>query len=299
MQERLHAARSKPLLRAILPMNRWLSLITLVAAMPLATAQTAKTAKMSPPDQPLQRTANRERNGTAAFVRVADVPLVVTGQIFPDSAAGDASTQAVAALRKLESVLSSAGGDVSRLARLNAFVADDRAVSAVEAAVAGRFRDLPVAFTVVRTPLAVPGAQVAFEAVGISSRPASAVEMLSRDAAILPAGGKVFISGQAERGSDMAAAVRATMAGLHRSVAHLGLRKADIVQVKAFIQPFAEHAVAVREIAASFDGGTVPPMVVYEWVSELFTEIEVVVSAKSLPASDGERFAFDFLGWMS
>jgi enamine deaminase RidA (YjgF/YER057c/UK114 family) len=116
---------------------------------------------------------------------------------------------------------------------------------------------------------------------------------------VLPAGGKIFISGQAEKGTDVASAVRLTMAGLHRSLAHVGLKKSDVVQVKAFIRPFADHAAARREVAASFDGGPVPPVVLIEWQSELFAEIELVASAPGMTAKAGETVAHSWLPWLT
>ncbi len=108
----------------------------------------------------------------------------------------------------------------------------------------------------------------------------------------------MFISGQAEKGPDVASAVKLTMAGLHRSLAHLGLAKADVVQVKAFIRPMGDHEVARREIAASFEGGPVPPTVIHEWVSELHTEIELVVSARRLPPQS-EAITYAWLPWLN
>lgn len=258
-------------------------------------------AAASSPAPQVQRIAKPNQPGMATAVRVADVPLVYTGQIFGADDAGDASRQAERALRALEATLARAGSDLKRVVRLSAYVADDRAVGPVEAAVAQRFADAPVACTIVRTPLAVPTALVAFEAVAMSSRTPSAVEVMDGVGAVLPAGGKIFISGQAARGPDLAAAVKATMAGLHRSVEHLGLGKSDIVQIKGFIQPMREHASARREVAASFDGAPVPPTILYEWVSDLFAEIEIVVSAKSLAAQPQNRepIAYAWLPWLT
>ena len=267
--------------------------MTLAAAVSFGVAATAQ------PIADVIRLGTESGRATAASVRVGDVPLVFTGQVFAAESSGDASVQANRALDALSTTLAKAGSDLSRVARLTAYVADDAAVGAVEATIAARFADAPPAFTLLRTPLAVADARVAFEAVGVSSRVAPTVEIIGASAAILPAGGKIFISGQAERGTDLASAVKLTMAGLLRSVAHLGLQTSDIVQVKGFIQPFGEHATAMREVAASFKGGPVPPTVLYEWVSELFTEIEIVVSAKSLARTPGEPITYAWLPWLS
>jgi enamine deaminase RidA (YjgF/YER057c/UK114 family) len=245
-----------------------------------------------------ERRARADRPGSAWSVRVPDGPLVFTGAVTA-AAGADAAAEASAALVELDSVVRAAGGDPDGIVRLNAFVAADADVSAVEAAVARRFAAAPVAFTLVRTPLATSGWRVAFEAVAAAKGTPAEVQVRGDRAAVLPAGGKVFVSGQAEKGADVAEAVRLTMAGLHRTLAHLGLRKADVVQIKAFIAPFADQAAAVREVAASFDGGPVPPLVLIEWVSSLPAEIELVASARALPTPGGDRVAWLPLPWLT
>jgi enamine deaminase RidA (YjgF/YER057c/UK114 family) len=239
----------------------------------------------------VQRSAKPDRDGTAPWVRVSDVPLVFTGQV--------AAANAAAALEALGTTLERAGSSLDRVVRLNAYVADDTSVASAESEVTKRFVDSPVAFTLVRTPLANAQARVAFDAVATTSRAPANVETLAPDVAIMPAGGKLFISGQAERGADVASAVKLTLAGLHRSLAHLGLKKSDVVQVKAFIQPFADHAAAAREIAASFDGGPVPTVVFIEWISNVFAEIELVASARTWPPPAGDRIAHSYLPWLN
>lgn len=245
----------------------------------------------------MQRIARLDKPGIAASVRVPDAPLVFTGQVFAPEPGGDVSAEATQALAALGSVLAQSGGSLDRVVRLNAYVAGSAAVPVVDALVAERFARTPVAYTLVRTPLTREGARVAFEAVGQSSRGPKAVE-IAAGAAVLPAGGKIFISGQAEKGADVASAVKLTMAGLHRSLAHLGLKKSDVVQIKAFVAPFADHAAAAREVAASFDGGPVPPVVLLEWVSELHTEIELVAAAPGLAVTPGENISYSWFPWL-
>lgn len=243
----------------------------------------------------LQRLERADRPGTAWSVRVPDGPLVFTGQIYGADFSADARQQAEQALATLAKRLRERGSELDQVVRLNAYVAEVASADVVEAVVGERFKATPVAFTLVRTPLAQKGAVVAFEAVATTS----AVSAMDSAAVVLPAGGKVFISGQAEKGTDLASAVRLTMVGLHRSVAHLGLKKSDIVQVKAFIRPASDHATATREVAASFDGGTVPPTVLIEWQSELFAEIEIVVSAAALATKKGENISYAWLPWLN
>ena len=262
---------------------------SLVAAQPSPATSRAEFKRVAAP-QP---------GGVAAAVRVPDAPLLFTGAIYPKTFTDDAATQVGSAAESLRAALAAAGSDLSRVARLTAYVADASATGAVTAWVAQQCAEAPVAFTLVRTPLEVAGAEVAFEAVAAVPTAQATGVMVRENSAILPAGGKIFISGQAEKGTDVSSAVRLTMAGLHRSLAHVGLKKSDVVQVKAFIRPFADHAAARREVAASFDGGPVPPVVLIEWQSDLFAEIELVASAPGMTAKAGETVAHSWLPWLT
>lgn len=271
-----------------------------ICALGLLVTLSAQPNRPTTTSVAIQRIPASERTGAAAVVRVADGALVFTGQVGAVQARVDARAEADGALRALEGVLTSQGSGLTRVVRLCAYAADDAAAAAAEAAVAAQFAAAPVAFTLVRTPLTTVGARVVFEAVGVSAREAATVEVADGGlAALLPAGGKIFISGQAQKGTDLAASVQLTMAGLHRSLAHLGLKKTDVVQVKGFIRPFGEHAAARREVAASFDGGPVPPVVLMEWRSELFAEIELVVSARALTATIDDTVSHAWLPWLA
>jgi len=111
-------------------------------------------------------------------------------------------------------------------------------------------------------------------------------------AAVMPAGGKVFVSGQAKRAAAFATSIAQTMDGLHEAVAHLGLAKTNVAQVRAFIAPFTSHAVARAEIEKSYADGPVPPIVIAEWTADGPTEIELIASAPTLAAKGDENAAF-------
>jgi enamine deaminase RidA (YjgF/YER057c/UK114 family) len=61
-------------------------------------------------------------------------------------------------------------------------------------------------------------------------------------------------------------ATRKTLEKLVAAIGYLGLKKTDIVQLKAFLQPMSEAAVVRREILNFFDGAA-PPVVFVEWIS--------------------------------
>ncbi|MBI5692572.1 MAG: RidA family protein [Verrucomicrobia bacterium] len=249
---------------------------------------------------PIQRLPRPDRAGTAHAVRVADLPLVFTSAIAAPTPGGSVGEEAGRALEALGELLRESGSELGRVVRLQAYVAADADVAAVEAVVAQRWAAAPVALTVVRSPLEVAGARVAWEAVAAAGSAARAGVVRPGKAAVLPAGGKVFISGQAEKGGDVASAVRETMAGLQRTLTHLGLSTQDVVQVKAFITPFADHAVAAREVTASFAGRPAPPLVQMEWVSgTLPVEIELVATARGMATPPGDRVAYLGLPWLA
>jgi len=189
---------------------------------------------------PISRVAHPDQSGTAAFVRVADGPLFFSRHVFARDVTLDARGQADQAFDALGVELGQVGGDLSRVIRLNAYVAAESDTPAVEAAIAARFASHPPALTLVATPLVVPGARVAFDVVAAVS--------------LAPAPTTVVWT--------------------------------DVVQIKVFMQPFAGHPIAIREIAATFEGGRTPPIIVMEWISNNPVEIEMVVSGvASRPAA--------------
>jgi enamine deaminase RidA (YjgF/YER057c/UK114 family) len=264
-----------------------LSLMSSVLAAPARTA----------PTPAITRLPAVSASGLAASVRVADVPLLFAGPVYGVDGGAEVRGQAERGLTALAAVLARQGADLRSVVRLTAYVAREADVTAVRAVVAAAWRETPVAFAHYCTPLEKSGALIAWEAVAVADRQSDAV-VVEPDAALMPAGARLFISGQAEKGTDVASAVRLTMAGLHRSLGHLGLTKADVVQVKAFVRPIGDQAAARREIAASFAGGPVPPAVIHEWVSELYTEIELVVSARRL-ATQAEPITHAWLPWLN
>lgn len=254
--------------------------MTLLATATLASAQPA-----------LQRLPE------GAAVRVPDAPLVFTDLVSGSYRGSDPTQQAASALAALGEALGAAGSALDRVARLTLVVAPGGDAAALRSEVARRLPALP-ALTVVHSPLAQPGAGLGLDAVALATPSPESVRLVAPGVALLPQGAKLFISGQAERGADLASATRLTMAGLFRSLEHLGLRRSDVVQVRAFITPFAEHAAASREIAASF-GGEAPPTVLLEWVSDLPAEIEIIVSARALGPGPEGAIAHSWLPWLT
>lgn len=272
-----------------LPLPATLALL----ALPLTAAVPAKKSA-----EALARVPNPGRPGSAWAVRAPDAPLLMTSQLLPTDVSRDARNQADQLFDQLGALLARTGGDLKRVLRLNVYVASDAATAGLDAAIAARFADAPPAVSLMFTPLARPGALVACDAVAAITQGGSTVEI--RDgAALVPAGGKVFVSGQAKRGRDFASSITETMDGLHQAVAHLGLDRKSVVHVKAFITPFSSHALAKTEIEKTYAGGPVPPIVITEWLADAPTEIELIAAAPALQGRPDDGAAFHSLPGMS
>jgi enamine deaminase RidA (YjgF/YER057c/UK114 family) len=249
------------------------------------------------------RKAKDDRSGTSWFVRAPDARLIFTGQVTASNVTLDTAGQAEEALNNLRELLrGEAGSDLDHVLRLNVYVANPEVTTVVDQVIAKRFASAPPAVTVAYTPLAKPHARVAFDAIAINAV-AITPPMVSADGgppqpmaleslrkvqfpregvAIMPPGGKVFVAGQANPGPGLGNSVKAIMPNLFKALAHIGLGKESVVQVKAFIKPFNEHAAAVAEIKASFGELPTPPIVLVEWTTTQPAEIELIASAPDL-----------------
>lgn len=220
--------------------------------------------------------------GTSAAVRVENVPLAHTAQLLPVDVRGavvgkgKAGEQIDHLLDDLDAALRQVDSALERVVKVNVYVARAESLPDVDRALARRFKGptRPAACYVV-TALPHPDALVALDAVAVSA----AKSAVRRErAAVLPAGARVYVSGQAEKGKDLAEATRKTLEGLDATLKHLGLGRGDVVQAKAFLTPMAGVEAARKELAAFFGAGG-PPLAFVEWESGLPIEIELVVAA--------------------
>jgi len=89
-------------------------------------------------------------------------------------------------------------------------------------------------------------------------------------------------------------ATRKTLKTLMATIGHLGLARADVVQLKAFLQPMSEVGTVKKEIV-NFFGGQAPPLVFVEWISPPPNppiEIELIAAAKGDFSKEPESVAF-------
>ena len=105
---------------------------------------------------------------------------------------------------------------------------------------------------------------------------------------VMPKGDVVYVSGQAQPG-DLATATKATLQGLIETLGGLKLGRADIVQVKCFLEPMSKAKIVDQEIEAFFGDAIVPAVSYVEWIrggSSRPIEIELVAAAPLTKATE-------------
>ncbi len=238
-----------------------------------------------------KRIGTDPKTGIAQAVVVHSSALLHTRQFLPVDQFGEVvgqtlPAQADAVWKQLSSVLRDQGLTPNRLVKLSVCVANETVAGEFRQFLAERLQGQPaVAVSVVQSRLPKSAALLSIDAVAIADPPAG-TRRIGRtshsprsSSAILPAGPRLYVSGQAEKGADLAEATRKTLVGLQSTLRHLGSDLADVVQVKCFLTPMADVDTA-EKVIADFFGKEVPPCVFVEWQSSLPIEIELVAAAR-------------------
>lgn len=234
--------------------------------------------------------------GSSGAVVVSGGPLLHTGQVTPPVPSEEfdmplsPDEQVQAVLSELQETLQFASSDLARVVKLNVYVSHPTVSPIVEQTLAKRYAgDHKPAVTYVTTALPIGCHMVAMDAVAETNRPTMpTVERFAgrttgapAAAAILPPGPRIYLSNHAEEGDgSTASAARATMASVLQSMASLGLKTRDVVQLRVYVVPVDEAPVALAEITACFAGEVPPPVTLVEWESELPVGIELVAAAR-------------------
>lgn len=237
--------------------------------------------------------------GGAQAVVTEDVALFHTSQMLPLDFDGklvgaNATEQASMILKNIGSLTNQLDSrDVARLIKLNLYVPNEAVANELRPFLRTQFQknQLP-AISLVQTRLHRPGALVTMDAVVIAFRPDQhgLKEVLinnwhANKTAILPRGPRVYISGQAEKGMDLADATSKTLTSLKQTLQHLGSEIKDVAHVKCFLTPMADVAKVEAEVDKFFRPNPVPPCVFVEWQSTLPIEIELIAAARPNPES--------------
>lgn len=236
-------------------------------------------------------------DGIAQAVVVGNLPLAHTAQLLPLDASGkligkgQPEVQIAQVLDNLQVALAEAKSSLDRVVKLNVSASDAEVALAVRRALAKKFSGATKpAVSFVTGTLAHADALVAIDAIAVSSEQPTEVRHVKSRVAIMPAGSRVYIAGQAEKGDDLPTATRKTMESLRATLKFLGLNDAHVVQVKSFLVPMAKVNEVEQEIVKFFGDQAAPPQVFVEWKYSLI-EIELVAWA----GKDREGEAVEYL----
>lgn len=265
----------------------------------------AETIYAAEGEKQLARSVGDRKDGFSDAVVVDDVPLVHTGQVLPfplkSGIEDDLEKQVELATKNLDEALKAAGSDLKSVVKVNVYVTRNEDAQKVKGFLAAKFKGgVKPAVSFVTGKLSDANARVAMDAIGIvpvKSGPNVAKRLianakLGNAVAIMPSGGKYYVSGQAKNGA-LPEATRNTLISLEETLKFLGLGKSNVVQLKAFVQPISDTGLVKSEVA-SFFSGDVPPFVYVEWSSPTNTPIEIeLIAADGKPqATEGDSVEF-------
>lgn len=210
--------------------------------------------------------------------------LVHTNQLFSDGKGF------IGFVDQLRTLCSAHGVDLSSVVKLNLYVKpgdhslSDGILDEIKEAWPGE--DAP-AVTAIESTLP-DGARMAGDAVfRIDDSGSKDIDRTIGETAVMPAERDIlYVSGRAAREGDLAEATGSTMEQLLQVIGELGSDAADVIQVKAFLQPMSDWKRARSAIESVFGDAPVPPIVLAEWTSSLPTEIEMIAAAPAVMETD-------------
>lgn len=240
--------------------------------------------------------------GMAQAVVVEGAVLAHTAQMFPLDAQGqlvgpdNLQAQTRQVLAHLQKALALVGSSLEDLVRLEIHLTDPASTEKIQALLAEQFTGptKPVVHWVL-TPLPVPGAMVAADAVAVARPEKTLLQTASGNlvvrkrsaelpglpqaahVALLPAGGVAYLSGQPEKGEPVAAAKK-SLQTLLEMLGQMGLTAEQVVQVKVFLGPMDQAEAVWKELAGMWGQSLAPPMSIVQWKSSAPVEIELVAS---------------------
>ncbi|MEX2574451.1 MAG: Rid family hydrolase [Balneolaceae bacterium] len=244
--------------------------------------------------------------GTSLAAVVENGPLAFTNQLFPFDAAGnlvgrdDLAIQVDQVLNNMETALEEAGTGPGNLVRIHVYASDDAYSEDILRLIGQKLPDATnPAVTFVTGNPPYQGVLVSMDAIAVAPQDGTSrrvaryhtTELYGPEnqshVAVLSAGRKLFISGQAEVDETLEGAASGTMQGLLATLAYAGANADDIVQIKAFVSPVDDMESVEEMIASFFRGNTSPPVISVEWFHDSFpTEIELVAAAPEILRTD-------------
>jgi enamine deaminase RidA (YjgF/YER057c/UK114 family) len=236
-----------------------------------------------------------------ALVVPLDKSLAHTEQVLPFvqpgviGSPGKIDEQLTLVLDRLRALLRTAGSASDKIVKLHVVLARADDLPAVEKALAQEFGKAQPTVTFVVGKLPHADALVALDAVAI----ATPVEPMAANVvrfdkggrvAVLPPGPRVYIAGQAERGSTLAEATRRTLDSLRATLKFLDLQDEHVVQLKTFLNPMSAVPDVEREIVAFYGAQRTPPVVHVEWNGPNSIEIELIAASPAAKRTEAVEF---------
>jgi enamine deaminase RidA (YjgF/YER057c/UK114 family) len=244
--------------------------------------------------------------GSSGAVRIDQLPLVFSTQLFPVNDAGapvvaGVGEQVEFLLDRVEGALGEGGA--TRIVKWNFCVSSDAGAEAIRTVLDRRYAGeerAAVCFVVGQLPR--PGVLVGLDFVAVETgrseeRLVRRHHPLLQPLALNPAapalsvvspGSLVFVAGQAEAGTSIAEATRNTLKSLEGTLKSLGLSFADVISVRSFLSPMEQAASAIEEVHKLHPG----PQTVVEWLAPGTIEIELVAASPNPPAEPEQRVEF-------
>ena len=221
-------------------------------------------------------------SGIPRAVRVGRSDLVHTGMLL-GSPAGQEASGFSEILLQLKAIARHYGATLGSVAKLNLYVADPSPalIGRIETEIEQSWpRGACPVLTLIPSPIPGDAAAVAADAVIAVAADENVVTRFAERASVMPAGRDIlYVSGRAASGA-LAKATSETMRQLFEVLSHSGSTPADVVQVKAFIQPMSRWETVEDEIDRAFGDAATPPVVYVAWTSpSRATEIELIAAA--------------------
>lgn len=247
-------------------------------------------------------------SGSSMAVVVDNVALTHTAQIFPLDKRGalvgknDMAAQITQVVKNAKLLLKATHSGLDKVVKMNIYTSNENFIPEIKKQFASIFsgKTKPaVTYIVNKLP---NGADVAIDLIAASGSGEKKVQYYNTaanygaantKAAVMPAGGVTYISGQADKG-DLLHGVQGTLRQLDASLKFLGIQKQDVVQLKAFMNNTGDIPIVEKEFAAYFQPQAIPPVVYVEWISKEY-EIEIELIAASPKVNEGRDTSISFL----
>lgn len=217
-------------------------------------------------------------------------PLLWTSQILPHADSGHSlQPQLTSCLQQLNVLLSTHQSSSQHIVRLHLCCSSSAHLQTALQLLTTAFpEDQRPCVSAVVTALP-QGALVALDATALHTAANPRQVQIHQGIALLPQGTRIFIAGQAEPSEDLAEATSKTLQSLQRTLQFLGRSDADIVQLKAFVQPMSAAHVVQQQVTRFYTGRTPPPLVLVEWKSSATVPVEIELVAWGGAASAGAQ----------